>query len=67
MNFNADFWERGYVKKLDRLKPPGPGPTEDLGELNTEEIETIELLVLEIWLSQISPANNVPILCLFVF
>ena len=65
MNFDADFWERGYVKKLDRLKPPGPAV--DIGESNTEEIETIELLVLEIWLSQIPPANNVPILCLFVF
>ena len=53
------------MKKLDKLKPPGPAV--DLGESNTEEIETIELLVLEIWLSQISLANNVPILCLFVF
>ena len=65
MNFDANFWERGCVKKLNKLKPPGPAV--DLGESNTEEIETIELLVLEIWLSQISPANNVPILCLFVF
>ena len=53
------------MKKLDKLKPPGPAV--DLGKSNTKEIETIELLVREIWLSQISPANNVPILCLFVF
>ena len=33
------------MKKLDKLKPPGPAV--DLGKSNMKEIETIELLILE--------------------
>ena len=36
---------------MSKLRPPGSAV--DLGKLNTEEIEMIELLVLGIWLSQI--------------
>ena len=45
----------GYGKKSSELKLPGPAV--DLGESNAKEIGSIELLVLEIWLSQILPVK----------
>ena len=57
MDFDAEFVERGYMKKLEKLR----------AESIAKEIGTIELLVLEIWLSQFFAHKHAPILCLFVF
>ena len=43
------------MKKLEKLRVPGPAA--NIGESIAKEIGTIELLVLEIWLSQFLPVN----------
>ena len=43
------------MKKLQKLRAPGPAA--NIGESIAKEIGTIELLVLEIWLSQFLPVN----------
>ena len=55
MDFDAEFVERGYMKKLEKLRAPGPAA--NIGESIAKEIGTIELFVLEIWLSQFLPVN----------
>jgi hypothetical protein len=52
MKFDATFVIRGYVKKLQKLIVPCPAV--DIGKSNTKETKAIELLFLEISLSQIS-------------
>ena len=54
-DLDVDFVKRGYVKKLKKVM--GPGPAVSVGELIAKNFGTIEPLVLEIWLSQISFVN----------
>jgi hypothetical protein len=54
-DLDANFVKRGYVKKLKKLMVPGPAV--NIGESIAKEFGTIEPLVLEIWLPQISRVN----------
>ena len=62
-DLDADFVKRENIKKLKKLMAPGPAV--NISDLIAKKIETIEPLVLEIWLSQI--CAHALILCLFVF
>jgi hypothetical protein len=64
MDIEAEFVEIGNVKKSGKMMVPGPPA--DVAKLVAEEIRTIEKVVPEIWLSQVS-CLSAPILCLFVF
>ena len=54
-DLDVDFVKRGYVKKLKKVMAPGPAVS--VGESIAKKFGTIEPLVLEIWLSQISCVN----------
>ena len=62
-DLDADFVKRENIKKLKNLIAPGPAV--NISDSIAKKIETIEPLVLEIWLSQI--CAHALILCLFVF
>jgi hypothetical protein len=55
MCFEIDFVEIGYMRKSGKMRAPGPAA--DVDKLVAEEIRTIELLVPEIWPSQVSCLN----------
>ena len=55
VGLDTNFAERGYVKKLKKLMAPGPAANKC--ESIAKGIRTIEPLVVEIWLSQISLVN----------